>query len=156
MAKFSFYLDTRKAVDGGVYPLVLNLALQSKASRIPLGMRFTKEEWEASLLSMSHEPRNKWTAKTEEAYLAKSQYDVNLARLIKEVDIEELTVNEIRNLLLERVTGFTKSREKEKMDEVKKSLFLPHYRKFMESRVAPGTREIVSGYEFYLVKSERK
>ncbi len=142
MAKFSFYLDTRKAVDGGVYPLVLNLAHQSKASRIPLGMRFTKEEWEASLLSMSHEPRNKWTAKTEEAYLAKSQYDVNLARLIKEVDIEELTVNEIRNLLLERVTGFTKSREKEKMDEVKKSLFLPHYRKFMESRVAPGTREI--------------
>lgn len=88
--------------------------------------------------------------------MAKSQYDVNLARLIKEVDIEELTVNEIRNLLLERVTGFTKSREKEKMDEVKKSLFLPHYRKFMESRVAPGTREIVSGYEFYLVKSERK
>lgn len=29
MAKFSFYLDTRKAVDGGVYPLVLNLAHQS-------------------------------------------------------------------------------------------------------------------------------
>lgn len=142
MAKFSFYLDTRKAVDGGVYPLVLNLAHQSKASRIPLGMRFTKEEWEASLLSMSHEPRNKWTAKTEEAYLAKSQYDVNLARLIKEVDIEELTVNEIRNLLLERVTGFTKSREKEKMDEVKKSLFLPHYRKFMESRATAGTREM--------------
>ena len=97
MAKFSFYLDTRKAVEGGVYPLVLNLAHQSKASRIPLGMRFTKDEWEAAVLSMANDPRNKWTAKTEEAYSAKAQYDVNLSRLAKEEALEELTVNEIRD-----------------------------------------------------------
>ena len=64
MAKFSFYLDTRKAVEGGIYPLVLNLAHQSKASRIPLGIRFSVDEWKASSLSMSTEPRSKWTAKT--------------------------------------------------------------------------------------------
>lgn len=56
MAKFSFYLDTRKAVDGGIYPLVLNLAHHNKASRIPLGMRFSEDEWKASLSSMKNEP----------------------------------------------------------------------------------------------------
>ena len=126
MAKFSFYLDTRKAVEGGVYPLVLNLAHQSKASRIPLGMRFTKDEWEAAVLSMANDPRNKWTAKTEEAYSAKAQYDVNLSRLAKEEALEELTVNEIRDKLVEMVTGVNKAKSREKRAKAKKSLFLPH------------------------------
>lgn len=142
MAKFSFYLDTRKAVEGGVYPLVLNLAHQSKASRIPLGMRFTKDEWEAAVLSMANDPRNKWTAKTEEAYSAKAQYDVNLSRLAKEEALEELTVNEIRDKLVEMVTGVNKAKSREKRAKAKKSLFLPHYRAFMESRATAGTREM--------------
>ena len=142
MAKFSFYLDTRKAVEGGVYPLVLNLAHQSKASRIPLGMRFTKDEWEAAVLSMANDPRNKWTAKTEEAYSAKAQYDVNLSRLAKEEALEELTVNEIRDKLVEMVTGVNKAKLREKQAKAKKSLFLPHYRAFMESRATAGTREM--------------
>lgn len=142
MAKFSFYLDTRKAVEGGVYPLVLNLAHQSKASRIPLGMRFTKDEWEAAVLSMANDPRNKWTAKTEEAYSAKAQYDVNLSRLAKEEALEELTVNEIRDKLVEMVTGVNKAKSREKRAKAKKSLFLPHYRVFMASRATAGTREM--------------
>lgn len=142
MAKFSFYLDTRKAVEGGVYPLVLNLAHQSKASRIPLCMRFTKDEWEAAVLSMANDPRNKWTAKTEEAYSAKAQYDVNLSRLAKEEALEELTVNEIRDKLVEMVTGVNKAKLREKRAKAKKSLFLPHYRAFMESRATAGTREM--------------
>lgn len=142
MAKFSFYLDTRKAVEGGIYPLVLNLAHQSKASRIPLGIRFSVDEWKASSLSMSTEPRSKWTAKTEEAYSAKAQYDVSLSRLAKEVDLEELTVNQIRDRLMEMVTGRSNVKKNEEKAKAAKSLFLTHYRKFMESRDTAGTREV--------------
>lgn len=80
--------------------------------------------------------------KTDEAYCAKAQYDVSLSRLAKEVDIEELTVNQIRDRLLEMVTGRSIEKKKEEKAKAAKSLFLPHYRKFMECRDTAGTREM--------------
>lgn len=142
MAKLTFYLDTRKAVEGGVFPLVLNLAHKCQTSRIPTGLRFSKPEWEATQLSLANEPRTRWTARAEDAYSTKAQYEVTLSRLAKEEDVESMEAKEIRDRLMEMVTGHSKAKEKAEKAKATKNLFLPYYRKFMESRVAPGTREI--------------
>ena len=142
MAKLTFYLDTRKAVEGGVFPLVLNLAHKCQTSRIPTGLRFSKPEWEANQLSLANEPRTRWTARAEDAYSTKAQYEVTLSRLAKEEDVESMEAKEIRDRLMEMVTGHSKAKEKAEKAKATKNLFLPHYRRFMESRVAPGTREI--------------
>ena len=142
MAKVTFYLDTRKAVEGDIFPLVLNLAHKCQTSRIPIGMRFSKEDWEATQLMLANEPRVRWTAKAEEAYSVKAQYDVSLSRLAKEEDVEAMGAKEIRDRLVEMVTGVNKAKLREKRAKAKKSLFLPHYRAFMESRATAGTREM--------------
>ena len=105
-------------------------------------MRFSKEDWEATQLMLANEPRVRWTAKAEEAYSAKAQYDVSLSRLAKEEDVEAMGAKEIRDRLVEMVTGVNKAKLREKRAKAKKSLFLPHYRAFMESRATAGTREM--------------
>ena len=142
MAKLTFYLDTRKAVEGGVFPLVLNLAHKCQTSRIPTGLRFSKPEWEATQLSLANEPRTRWTARAEDAYSTKAQYEVTLSRLAKEEDIESMDAKEIRDRLMEMVTGRSIVKKKDEKAKAAKSLFLPHYRKFMESRDTAGTREM--------------
>ena len=104
-------------------------------------MRFSKEDWEATQLMLANEPRVRWTAKAEEAYSVKAQYDVSLSRLAKEEDVEAMGAKEIRDRLVEMVTGVNKAKLREKRAKAKKSLFLPHYRAFMESRATAGTRE---------------
>lgn len=145
MAKITYFLDTRKANLEGKYSLVLNVGHRTMTTRIPTGHHFTKEEWDQIYMSIRNEKPCNWNRVTEDIASLKASYDVALNRIDREDNIAVMTAVELRDRLLESVTGMSpaKKREIQKQEEkAKRNLFLPHYRKFMESRVAPGTREI--------------
>lgn len=146
MAKISLYLDSRKANAEGKYPLAIHLFHQSvaqrKTLRIPTGLHFTKEEWEQVSLSMANDKPFQWTRTTEEVSALRASYISALNRIDREQDINLLTPEKLRDLLMQIVTGTTRTKSSSSSAKTNKSLFLPHFRKFMESRETPGTREM--------------
>ena len=145
MAKITYFLDTRKANLEGKYSLVLNVGHRTMTTRIPTGHHFTKEEWDQIYMSIRNEKPCNWNRVTEDIASLKASYDVALNRIDREDNIAVMTAVELRDRLLESVTGMSpaKKREIQKQEEkAKRNLFLPHYRKFMESRATAGTREM--------------
>lgn len=145
MAKITYFLDTRKANAEGKYPLVLNVGHKTRTVRIPSGHHLTEEEWKQIYSSIRNDKPCNWNRQTEDISAFKATYDLALNRLDREDNISEMSVLELRDRLVESVTGTstTKQKEARKKEAIaKKNYFIPYYRRFMESRETAGTREI--------------
>lgn len=145
MAKITYFLDTRKGNAEGKYPLVLNIGHKSRTMRISTGHHFKEEEWNQVYLSIRNDKPCNWTRVTEDIASLKATYEVALNRIDREEDINTLNPAELRDRLLETVTGSSPSKRKEvqkQEEKAKNNLFLPYFRKFMESRATAGTREM--------------
>ena len=145
MAKLGFYLDTRRATEEKKFPLKISVSHKRKTSNIATGLYYIPEEWAAIDSMIKNMKRFEWTREAEDIYTLKASYDAALRRLDYDEDLSLLSSGEIRDRLMETITGTspTMMREaREKTGVSKKNRFLPHYRKFMASRDTAGTREM--------------
>ena len=100
---------------------------------------------ESSYLSIRNDKPCNWSRVAEDIASLKATYDVALNRIDREEDINTLNPAELRDRLLETVTGSSPAMRKEVQKQeikAKNNLFLPYFRKFMESRSTAGTREV--------------
>lgn len=142
MAKLGLFLDKRRATEENKYPLKINVSHLCKSSLISTGMYYTQEEWDGIDTMLKTKRRFEWTREAEDIYGLKTSYDAALRRLDYDEDISLLNVSQLKDKLMELVTGTSPGKERNAKTKNRKDLFLPHYRKFMESRDTAGTREM--------------
>lgn len=145
MAKLGFYLDTRRATEEKKYPLKISVSHKSKSTHITTGFYYTPVDWDAIDSMIKNKKRFEWTREAEDVYTLRTSYEAALRRLDYNEDLSLLDSVEIRDRLMEAVAGTSPTRvreERAKTGVTKKNRFLPHYRKYMESRDTAGTREM--------------
>lgn len=73
MARLTIHLDTRYSDNENTYPLCLRIAHKDKTSRIPLGVRLQKAQWNGKTQTISGIPNSKRTQGRIEAKLTMAQ-----------------------------------------------------------------------------------
>lgn len=142
MAKLGFFLDTRRATEGKKFPLKINVSHLCKSSLISTGRYYSQVDWEEIDSMIRKKKRFEWTREAEELYDLKQSYESALRRLDYDEDISKMSVSQLKDRLMEAVTGTSPTKERQAKAKKRKDLFLPHYRKFMEARQTAGTREM--------------
>ena len=138
MATIKLLLDTRRKADGKKYPLTISVSHKSDVRLIQTGYRLTVDEWEMMQNTIATIPQSKWPMEVGDIFFLKSSYDSALVILSRELDLEELTANDIRDRLQKAVTGKCRAGKVARS----KSLFVPRFRQFIESRETDGTKSI--------------
>ena len=130
MITTKLYLDTRAVGENEPAPLKLCITKHRQSAYISLGIKITKEQWDAKRQSITNAPNKQLLTH----YIKSKTLSIENAilELSSKGELTKLNATQIKNL----INGFLNP------EPSRENLFLNRYRKFMESRPAPRTREI--------------
>lgn len=135
MATTKFYLDTRNK-SGDTFPLKIAINHKGSTSLLSLGVYLLESQWDKKSEKITGHS-NKFFLNT---FIAKRKQEVDtiILKLIETGELPKMSATAVKDMVTSELVHEDDDQEKDK------GLFLPHYRKFMERKGNPHTREIYS------------
>lgn len=130
MITTKLYLDIRGISNEDAAPLKVCVTKQGRTAYIGLGIRLSKNQWDARKQKVINAPNSRIVQSFIDN--KKIQIDNAILELSSKGELTKMTSTQIKNKIIEYLDPEVST----------KDLFLNRYRQYMESRTAPRTREI--------------